>query len=240
MIAVGLPMYAAHHDLFCGGLMDAYSAHLFSGTIGFEFFSPAQLTMGGIVLPIKSLPVHLQANRPHSLQARLLPLPQDVMRDARALMQQIFSLCRQAPTLLDSKQFRQQLRTAVISCVADILADHCEDARIDNHRRWKIVLQAREIINQNTAEPITIESLCLEVGVSRRTLQYCFQEALGINPVAFLRAQRLNGVRRMLKEVHSVTDAATAWGFWHFGHFSQEYKKLFGELPSQTMRRELH
>ena len=58
-----------------------------------------------------------------------------------------------------------------------------------------------------------------------------------MNPVAYLRAQRLNGVRQMLKEGQSVTDAATAWGFWHFGHFSQEYKKLFGELPSESLRR---
>jgi AraC family ethanolamine operon transcriptional activator len=41
----------------------------------------------------------------------------------------------------------------------------------------------------------------------------------------------------MLKESCSVTEAATTWGFWHFGHFSQEYKKLFGELPSATLRR---
>jgi AraC-like DNA-binding protein len=44
-------------------------------------------------------------------------------------------------------------------------------------------------------------------------------------------------VRQMLKQGNGVTDAATAWGFWHFGHFSQEYKKLFGELPSDTLRR---
>lgn len=233
MLAIGIPMYAAHRGLFCGGLMDASSAHVFSGVNGFEFFSPARLTMGGIVLPIHTLPEQLQ----HTQQAHLLSVPVDVMRDARAFIHQAFRLCQQSPVLLESDQFRQQLRSAVIGCVADILADPFEDAGIDTHRRWKIVRQAREIINHNTDEPVTIESLCLEVGVSRRTLQYCFQESLGINPVAFLRAQRLNGVRRMLKEVHSVTEAATAWGFWHFGHFAQEYKKLFGELPSETLRR---
>jgi AraC family ethanolamine operon transcriptional activator len=77
--------------------------------------------------------------------------------------------------------------------------------------------------------------------VSRRTLQYSFQEVLGINPVRFLRAMRLNGVRRDLKSgsrpAASVQDIAARWGFWHLGHFVTDYKRMFGELPSETARR---
>lgn len=97
--------------------------------------------------------------------------------------------------------------------------------------------QARGILLDTQDGSMDIEQLCRELGVSRRTLQYCFQEQVGMNPAAYLRTQRLNGVRQMLKQGHGVTDAATAWGFWHFGHFSQEYKKLFGELPSDTLHR---
>jgi AraC family ethanolamine operon transcriptional activator len=73
--------------------------------------------------------------------------------------------------------------------------------------------------------------------VSRRTLQYAFQEALGINPASYLRVERLNRVRRALGNAQSVTEAATRFGFWHFGHFATEYRTLFGELPSETFRR---
>jgi AraC-like DNA-binding protein len=34
----------------------------------------------------------------------------------------------------------------------------------------------------------------------------------------------------------SVTDTALACGFEHFGRFSEAYRKLFGERPSQTLR----
>jgi AraC family transcriptional regulator, ethanolamine operon transcriptional activator len=34
-----------------------------------------------------------------------------------------------------------------------------------------------------------------------------------------------------------VTQAASQWGFWHLGYFSRDYRKMFGELPSQTFRR---
>jgi transcriptional regulator GlxA family with amidase domain len=35
----------------------------------------------------------------------------------------------------------------------------------------------------------------------------------------------------------SVTQVASDQGFMHFGRFSQYYRSLFGELPSDTLRR---
>ncbi|MBL8451298.1 MAG: helix-turn-helix domain-containing protein, partial [Zoogloea sp.] len=61
-----------------------------------------------------------------------------------------------------------------------------------------------------------------------------------LNPVSFLRAMRLNGVRRALRKadgVHeSVADVAARWGFWHLSHFAADYKAMFGELHSETLR----
>ena len=91
-------------------------------------------------------------------------------------------------------------------------------------------------------EAITVADLCIELGVSRRTLQYSFQDVLDLNPVKFLRAIRLNAVRRALKAADqrsgaTVADIAARWGFWHLSHFSAEYKAMFGELPSETLKR---
>jgi AraC family ethanolamine operon transcriptional activator len=48
---------------------------------------------------------------------------------------------------------------------------------------------------------------------------------------------RLNGVRRELRSTAAtVQDAAARWGFWHLGQFSRDYKRQFGELPSQTLK----
>ena len=77
--------------------------------------------------------------------------------------------------------------------------------------------------------------------MSERTLQYAFKELLGMTPVAYLTRLRLHRVRQALRTATlastTVTREALRWGFWHFGHFSSDYKRQFGELPSQTLKR---
>ena len=103
--------------------------------------------------------------------------------------------------------------------------------------RKRVVDRACEIMLSQTREPLTILQLCSQVGASRRKLNYCFNDVLGTNPVKYLRAVRLNGVRRDLKAEAdlSVNDAAARWGFWHMSQFSLDYKRQFGELPYTTL-----
>jgi AraC family ethanolamine operon transcriptional activator len=86
--------------------------------------------------------------------------------------------------------------------------------------------------------------LCRRTGASRRKLSYSFQEVLGTSPAKYLRAARLNGVRRELKAASrsqlNVQDVASRWGFDHLSQFSQDYKHLFGELPSDTLKNSRH
>ena len=80
----------------------------------------------------------------------------------------------------------------------------------------------------------------MSLGVSRRWLQLSFNEVLRVGPLAYLRAMRLGGARRMLANGTAgmqVKDAVEAFGFWHLSRFSHDYRCLFGELPSETLRR---
>lgn len=103
--------------------------------------------------------------------------------------------------------------------------------------RKRLVDQACTLMLDRRDEPPSMLAVCREVGASRRKLNYCFQEVLGLSPVKYLRAVRLNGARRELRAgAASVQDAATRWGFWHLGQFAQDYRRQFGELPSHTLR----
>jgi len=107
--------------------------------------------------------------------------------------------------------------------------------------RNRIVKRAEDYALAHIDDRLYVTDLCIVVGVSERTLQYAFQEVMGMSPVAYLTRLKLHRVRKALRmEAHgstTVSDQALRWGFWHFGDFSRAYKDCFGELPSETLRR---
>jgi AraC family ethanolamine operon transcriptional activator len=87
--------------------------------------------------------------------------------------------------------------------------------------------------------PLSVLNLCRELAVSERTLHYAFQEVRSLSPMAYFQARRLNAVRQELKAADAGTatvhEIARRWGFFHTGEFAAAYRRLFGELPSQTL-----
>jgi AraC-like DNA-binding protein len=97
-----------------------------------------------------------------------------------------------------------------------------------------------EYVNKDRHEVDSVGEICAATGVSWRTLDRAFKERFGIGPKAYLQRLRLTGVRNDLADSPPdtfIADVANIWGFWHLGQFAQDYRKLFGELPSETLRR---
>jgi AraC family ethanolamine operon transcriptional activator len=88
--------------------------------------------------------------------------------------------------------------------------------------------------------PPTIQDLCRAAEVSERTLHYAFLEEYGTTPKAYTKSYRLNAARKVLRGADpsfgKIADIAGYWGFWHMGQFAADYRKMFGELPSQTLQ----
>jgi AraC-like DNA-binding protein len=103
------------------------------------------------------------------------------------------------------------------------------------------VSRACVYIDVHLREPITLNDLCDTAGVRARTLEYGFREFYEVGPMTYLRSVRLCRVRNELanyKSVReSVTEVARRWRFTHMGQFSRDYRLLFGESPSATLRR---
>jgi len=104
-------------------------------------------------------------------------------------------------------------------------------------RRRQVVTQIIEYAQSHSDWVPSIPDLCNQFHLSRRSLQYAFEDVMGVSPTNYLRAIRLNGVRRTLRGVGavSVQDAAAAWGFWNLSQFSADYRRFFGERPSDTL-----
>ena len=107
--------------------------------------------------------------------------------------------------------------------------------------RLRHLRQAREFIRSSAHEATRVSDLSRALQMSERGVEVLFRESLGIPPSVFIRHQRLHGVRRALLEsgpgLGAVKGTALEWGFWHMGHFSRNYRKLFGESPSATLQR---
>jgi AraC family transcriptional regulator, ethanolamine operon transcriptional activator len=138
-------------------------------------------------------------------------------------------------------QARKALHDAIVLELAHITSTEEGVVRVDDAARRRIVARVRELVMSRPDAPLTVLDICHAVGTSRRKLQYCFEEMLGTHPAYYLRVLRLNAVRRELTRhtsgTASVSDVAFRWGFWHLSRFSTHYRQLFGELPSDTLKR---
>lgn len=92
-------------------------------------------------------------------------------------------------------------------------------------------------VDEHVEPELTPADLAAMAGISIRTLQAGFRDIARQSPAAYLRNARLDQVHAALCAGESVTEAATRWGFYHLGRFSQYYRERFGNLPSEDVRR---
>jgi transcriptional regulator GlxA family with amidase domain len=103
----------------------------------------------------------------------------------------------------------------------------------------RLVQQVEALALASVDEPLHVSALCHVIGVSERTLRKAFHRVYGVPPCRHLRMLRLSSARRALLSADGtltkVTEIAMSFGFAELGRFSVEYKKAFGESPSQTL-----
>lgn len=113
------------------------------------------------------------------------------------------------------------------------------DERPPLMERHRVARKAFSYIFSRMKDPPTLSEICNAVTAHERTLLVGFHETYGESPHAYLRNMRLLEARRELRRMTdhpgAVSKVATEWGFFHFGRFSRDYKRLFGEAPSRTL-----
>lgn len=99
--------------------------------------------------------------------------------------------------------------------------------------------QALHWLEGRLEEPIQLETLAAIAGVRPRTLEAHFKQHLGTTPLGWVRRTRLARTRQQLLacgDTAKVTEIATANGFNQLGRFAAQYRRQFGELPSETLK----
>lgn len=100
--------------------------------------------------------------------------------------------------------------------------------------------QIEEFIAANWDRDLDIMEIAQTFSIGARSVFRYFRSIRGMTPHEFIRKVRLDAARRMLenpRDGDGVMTIGLRCGFHGMGHFAREYKKMFDELPSQTLRR---
>ncbi|MGA9865241.1 MAG: helix-turn-helix domain-containing protein [Acetobacteraceae bacterium] len=175
---------------------------------------------------------------PNTSTVRTTP---SAMARLRRLRDAADRLAEDAPEVAANAEAARGLEIMLTEAMIDCLAGSgVRDDRAAVRRHETIMRRLRTMLQETDEEGIFLPDLCASMGVSARTLRACCHEYLGMGPQRFLMLRRMHRTRRALQNAHpaaTVTEIAMSFGFWELGRFAIEYRRLFGESPSVTLRR---
>ena len=139
-------------------------------------------------------------------------------------------------------QPREAIQSELLDIITEILLLNDTSQKHSTPKKRYIACRKAVIHALKMRTSIPVADLAAVAGVTQRVLELGFQESLGMSPQKFLRWNRLNQLHRDLKNTRAVSSKVTHicnhWGFHELGRTAVEYKRVFGESPSVTLRRE--
>ena len=107
--------------------------------------------------------------------------------------------------------------------------------------RQEIIDRAVAVAEAESVDPPSVRKLADAAGVSERSLRNVFSEYMGMGPVRYLQLRQFRKIHRELAaagpDETTVTDVLVANGVWQWGRFAARYRQVFGEMPSETLRK---
>jgi AraC-like DNA-binding protein len=100
------------------------------------------------------------------------------------------------------------------------------------------IAEAIERLRREFNQPLRIESIARELGMSVSGFHHHFKAVTAMSPLQFQKQLRLQEARRLMLGEH--LDAASAGyrvGYEDASQFSREYKRLFGQPPMRDVER---
>ena len=110
--------------------------------------------------------------------------------------------------------------------------------------RQEIIRRCKELLEERGIRRIKVEEMATRAEVSERTLQAVFKEYFGVGPARYMQLRHLRQINIALQAAqpngNTVAEILSRKGEWQFGRFADRYRRVFGESPSQTLRRQQH
>ena len=168
--------------------------------------------------------------------------PPVMMSRLQRLFADVVRLAKEDPEIIvnaeAARAMDNELVETLIACIRP--AKEEEDA-VGKRRHALVMCRFHAAVTASRGRPLYVTDICAAIGVSDRTLQICCREHLGMGPQKYLWLRRMQQARRALaladRATATVTEIATAHGFWELGRFAGAYRSFYGESPSATLAR---
>ncbi len=204
----------------------------------FSLFVPTDLLNGNGKAPRSSVSGSSSA-------CRVLQMEKSQKQHLYDLLQRVSAAQQSSPDIFtDPVSATRATSQLLAACPTEIGGRHSTTpvSRPVQFSRQELVRRALQWLESRNGQSVSIGEWSTALNISERTLRYVFDDYYGVSPTRFLKLRQLHQVQRALKKARpneTVTTILRKFGIWELGRFAQNYRKLFGELPSQTLKRAL-
>lgn len=176
--------------------------------------------------------------------ASLIRAPHEAIRQLIAAAKDAMDAVQTRSTSANTTRVRD-IERALLAALLGAIAPYGVVARApcnrNNSNLDRVIRKALEFLRTKDRQDLHVEELCRTVGVAERSLLRAFHRFFGVGPTRYLKLRRLNNVHCALQardcRQTTVTEVLTTWGVTELGRFAGAYKALFGESPSETLRK---
>ncbi|WP_298369435.1 helix-turn-helix domain-containing protein [Azospirillum sp.] len=237
-LVLGVPSLESAPARFEGQTVGAGDVILFRGARLCDFLCSGPMSILAVALDPKRLP-GLPSPNAESLSSGTFSSPW-----AAALRSELACL------LADEAAGAEAMRRAGLvmglldrchQIIDGVASDPNGERMIGPSQRQALVNRARDFVAAHPDDVLSVAQIAQGVGVTTRMLEYSFADIMGMSPKEYLRMIRLNAARRALRGADprqsTVAEIAMDHGFWHLGRFSTYYFQMYGEKPSDTLKR---
>ena len=249
-IAIGLEMAGVSGRQFGGRPLSSDEALIGSDGAELDYLHPAGFLGLSMTMPMAALEQDL-ANRfgldsaaSHYRAIRASKVDRTAAAESWRFFERLMDMLHASRASVGQMPGSAFLEIEIVDVMASVIGNHLQTDDTGRFYLWSqrrpVVRRAEEFMRAHLSEPIALHEICAAARASERTVEYGFREMYGMGAKKFLQVLRLNHARRLFRfggNAVSVQDGAAAAGFWHMGHFSANYRRLFGETPSETIRR---
>jgi AraC-like DNA-binding protein len=163
--------------------------------------------------------------------------------DFWSFIAKLWSECYNNPSLVYNEKAIQKMEENLMTLFLLAVDAQSNPQTIEKscrQRNLNAVADAEDYIIANLNQAISIADIAQAAKLHPRTLFRAFYKRHGYNPAAFHKQRRLEAVQRSLLggdlETETVTKHAMHFGFGSMGQFALDYRKAFGESPSETLK----